>query len=303
MDIARLLSKDFDESAYLNENPDVSTAVKWGAFASGLEHCISYGLNEDRPGIPQSIKELLLQSDPVTPPPEHLRKRVHGDESPVSFDSAGRLLAYNLYSTIQSIGGLKPNSRVLDFGCGCGRVINHLSRYFKQSIFHGADIDAEAVSWCRDELHHVREFVTNEVLPPLPFADGYFDMVYSISVFTHLPEDMQFAWLEELKRVTKPNGILLLTIHGEELFAKAPDNFRTQLAENGFFYTIGNGTEGLPEFYQTTYHTYAYILEKWSRYFAVQEILKKGIMCHQDLVICINTGGTVTPPAPSSPQG
>ncbi|MEW8422377.1 MAG: class I SAM-dependent methyltransferase [Candidatus Thiodiazotropha sp.] len=289
MDIATLLYKDFDESAYLKDNPDVSAAIKNGAFASGLEHCISYGLNEDRPGIPQSIKELLLQSDPATPPPKHLRKRVHGDESLVSFDSAGRLLAYNLYSTIQSIGGLVPNSCILDFGCGCGRVINHLSNYFKQCIFHGADIDAEAIFWCQNSLHHMGEFVTNETLPPLPFTNGYFDMVYSISVFTHLPETMQFAWLEELKRVTRSDGILLLTTHGEELFANAPEEYRTQLAESGFFYTVGDGTDGLPEFYQTTYHTDDYILENWGRYFTIRKILKRTIMCHQDLVICKNS--------------
>ncbi|MEW8606637.1 MAG: class I SAM-dependent methyltransferase [Candidatus Thiodiazotropha sp.] len=289
MEIAQLLSRDFDETTYLRLNPDVSEAVKNRAFASGLEHCLSYGLNEDRPGIPQSIKDRMLYNNPATSPPEHLRKRVHGDGSLSSFHGAGRLLAYNIYNTTRTIDDMKPHSRILDFGCGCGRVINYLSKYFRQSRFYGSDIDDEAIAWCRGELSYVGEFVTNKAMPPLPFEDNLFDMVYSISVFTHLPETMQFAWLEELKRVTRSDGILLLTTHGEELFANAPEEYRAQLAESGFFYTVGDGTDGLPEFYQTTYHTDDYILENWGRYFTIRKILKRTIMCHQDLVICKNS--------------
>jgi ubiquinone/menaquinone biosynthesis C-methylase UbiE len=289
IEIGKLLSNDFDEASYLKLNPDVLEAVKNRSFASGLEHCLSYGLSENRPGIPQSIREHILGNNPETPPPEYLRKRVHGDDSLTNFDSAGRLLSYNIYTAIDEIEDIAPGSRILDFGCGCGRVVKYLTKYFKQSRFYGTDIDDEAITWCRDELSNIGEFVCNETAPPLAFEDDFFDMVYSISVFTHLPEEMQFAWLEELKRVTKPNGYLLLTTHGEELFEKAPDEHRAQLAEKGFFYTVGSGTDGLPDFYQTTYHTDAYIRENWSRYFMIQQIRKKSVMCHQDLVICRNT--------------
>jgi len=44
-------------------------------------------------------------------------------------------------------------------------------------------------------------------MPPMSYEDNMFDFVYSISIFTHLPEDMQFAWLQELQRITKPGGI------------------------------------------------------------------------------------------------
>lgn len=280
--------KDFDEATYLKLNPDVSEAVKDHAFASGLEHCLIFGLFEGRSGIPPSMRERLLSDNPVLMPPEHLRKRVHGEESQTQFDKAGWLISYDIYKAISATGGFDENGRILDFGCGCGRVIRFLSRYFEDCRFHGTDIDAEAISWCQGELSNIGEFSINETDPPTAFEDSFFDMVYSISVFTHLPEEMQLAWLEELKRITKPNGLLLLTIHGEELFDNASENHKSRLNENGFLYTVGCGTDGLPDFYQTTYHTDSYILNKWSEYFEIHKILKRSVMNHQDLVICRN---------------
>ncbi|MCU7874122.1 MAG: class I SAM-dependent methyltransferase [Candidatus Thiodiazotropha sp. (ex Lucinoma borealis)] len=288
MSHANIFFKDFDEATYLKLNPDVSEAVRNRSFTSGLEHCISHGLHEDRPGISQSIKDHMLYSPTESPPPEHLRKRVHGDESLSNFENAGRLISYNIHSSINSISGLDENNRILDFGCGCGRVVSYLSRFPDKNSFYGTDIDGEVIAWCQSELSNLGAFVTNKAIPPLPFEDGFFDIIYSISVFTHLPEEMQFLWLEELRRVTRRDGYLLLTTHGEELFSEAPDIYKRQLGKDGFFYSVGNGTEGLPDFYQTTFHTDAYIHEQWSKYFEIERILKKGIMSHQDLVICKN---------------
>ena len=59
------------------------------------------------------------------------------------------------------------------------------------------------------------DFSTNGLLPPLGYADDAFDLVYSLSVFTHLPEGMQLDWIKELRRVISPGGYLLITTHGE----------------------------------------------------------------------------------------
>jgi ubiquinone/menaquinone biosynthesis C-methylase UbiE len=150
---------------------------------------------------------------------------------------------------------------------------------------HGCDIDNEAISWCQSNLQHIGEFSTNKPLPNLPYEDDYFDIVYSISVFTHLPEDMQFEWLNELKRVTRKGGYLLLTTHGEHL---APKRVQKTMQKHGFHYSVGDRTDGLPDFYQTTFHTDQYIKDHWQAYFDIIKIVKKGVHNHQDLVICRN---------------
>ena len=56
--------------------------------------------------------------------------------------------------------------------------------------------------------------------PPLPYVDNSFDIIYGISIFTHLPEDLHYKWFNELVRITKINGIIFLTLHGRAFKAK-----------------------------------------------------------------------------------
>jgi hypothetical protein len=65
--------------------------------------------------------------------------------------------------------------------------------------------------------HSTGQFSSNGLRPPLRHSDGLFDFVFSISLFTYLPEDMIFEWLDELRRVTKTGGLVALSVHGVEL--------------------------------------------------------------------------------------
>ena len=103
--------------------------------------------------------------------------------------------------------------RVLDFGCGCGRVIRHWADR-KATEWHGSDINERLISWCRDHLSFAR-FEVNGLAPPLPYRAGFFDAIYAISVLTHLDEDLQNRWLGELARIVAPDGAVLLTTHGD----------------------------------------------------------------------------------------
>jgi SAM-dependent methyltransferase len=101
---------------------------------------------------------------------------------------------------------------VLDFGCGCGRVIRHWPS-FTDAALYGSDYNPHLVRWCAQNLP-IADFRLNQLEPPLPFEDDSFDFVYSLSIFTHLDADRQVPWMEELVRVTKPGGLLLPTFHG-----------------------------------------------------------------------------------------
>lgn len=103
--------------------------------------------------------------------------------------------------------------RALDFGCGCGRVIRHLKDRIPAQ-WYGSDLNPRLAGWCRDNLQFAT-FSANELEPPLSYDDSFFDLVYAISVFTHLDEALQNQWLAELRRILAPGGALLVTTHGD----------------------------------------------------------------------------------------
>jgi SAM-dependent methyltransferase len=102
---------------------------------------------------------------------------------------------------------------ILDFGCGCGRVIRQW-KDLKGPALYGSDYNPRLVQWCQQNLPFAK-FYTNCLEPPLPCDEQQFDFIYAISVFTHLPEDLQQEWLKDLIRVLKPDGFLIITLHGE----------------------------------------------------------------------------------------
>jgi len=107
------------------------------------------------------------------------------------------------------------NVNILDWGCGPGRIIRHLPEIIDKSCsVYGTDYNPKTIAWNRKTISDIN-FNLNYTYPPLPYVDNSFDIVYSISIFTHLPEDLHFEWFNELIRITKNNGIIFLTLHGK----------------------------------------------------------------------------------------
>jgi len=274
----------FDESFYLDEYPDVRLAVAEGHFQNGREHYERYGRRENRRPLPFPDNP-PEDRFPAELPPAALRRRVHGAQEVSLFERAGKYACDNIADALAPRRALTAQSRVLDFGCGCGRVMAYLHRRVPAQLF-GTDIDAEAIGWCQSKLAAMADFTVNGFWPPLAFPDAYFDAIYSISVFTHLPEDMQTAWLAELRRVAKVGGLLLLSVHAPDLVPADQPAAIAEVARQGFCYLALGGTPGLPGFYQNAFHSEDYIRRHWGQYFAIEAVARRAVCGHQDLVIC-----------------
>jgi SAM-dependent methyltransferase len=153
------------------------------------------------------------------------------------------------------IAGLKPHERVLDVGCGTGRMSRPLTRYLTSGSYDGIDIVAPSIEWCQRAYQprfpnfqfHFAD-IYNQAYNPggtvrameyrFPFADMSFDFVYLTSVFTHmLPADMA-SYLGEVARVLKPGGrcfitYFLLTVDSLKLIAENRSSIDFQSALPG----------------------------------------------------------------------
>lgn len=222
-------------------------------------------------------------------PPARLRHRVHGSLDKASFLRVGALAAQNIREICQLAGtNIFAFNHILDFGCGCGRVMQNFRDAPATCHLYGTDIDRALIAWCQQYLTFA-EWNNNAALPPLPYPDQHFDLIYAISVFTHLDEALQFQWLAELQRVAKPGALIILSIHGAHIIGTLPAAYQEDIRQRGFCFESGvRGTlklDGLPDFYQTTYHTRDYIEQHWSRYFDIQHYVERAINQHQDAVV------------------
>lgn len=239
-----------------------------------------------------SLRETFQRPDvsgtPVPPP--RLRYRVHGALDRYSFLAIGKGIADTVRHLCTRINfDLASCERILDFGCGSGRVLRNFQIEQSTSQFYGTDIDGDLIRWCQQVFPDVH-WSTNGYLPPLPFADNTFDLIYGISVFTHLDEAFQHAWLKELQRVAAPNALIILSVHGEYVLSFLDETLQQEVHQQGFKYhaTMLRGRlklDGLPDFYQSAYHTKAYIYQTWSAYFEIVDYVEQGINQHQDAVL------------------
>jgi SAM-dependent methyltransferase len=220
-------------------------------------------------------------------PSDRLMSRVAVGPDVGSFFRSGRESVRELRRTLAIADRtLESFASVLDFGCGCGRMLLWLEGIGLAGGLHGTDIDAEAIDWCREHIPFA-EMAVNDQDPPLPYPDGTFDLVFNHSVFTHIDERRQDAWLAELQRVTRPGGLVVLSTHGEAAIPAGDDQLRNTLEREGIAFldhTVPR-TYSLPDWYQTTFHAPWYVFEHWGRWFQVRAYVPGGSLRYQDHVL------------------
>jgi SAM-dependent methyltransferase len=199
---------------------------------------------------------------------------------------------------------------ILDFGCGSARVLPHVAAMSGGARCAGCDVDAEAIAWAQ-EHHADLVFAVSGDEPPLPFGAAGFDLVYSISVLSHLDELGQDRWLGELRRVLRPGGQALLSVHGRSAFEQfrrrevrtawcPPEAFaRGPLGEDELMFVpyrrdVWNRVDlpGVARSYGLTFHGEGYVRDHWGRWFEVEKIVPRALTGWQDAVVLRRPSGT-----------
>jgi SAM-dependent methyltransferase len=131
----------------------------------------------------------------------------------------------------RTLGGLQPTERVLDIGCGIGRMARPLAGFLTVGgggSYDGFDVHPEGIAWCAQRYggeHHNFRFAVADLFNSrynpagaqsaaeftFPYADASFDFALATSVFTHLLEGEAERYLVEAARTLAPGGRLFAT--------------------------------------------------------------------------------------------
>jgi SAM-dependent methyltransferase len=163
-------------------------------------------------GLHYNVRSVIehVGLSPATPPPA-IHSMVHGWISEIGGSYYLADLVLEGLDTIET--PLRSGDLALDFSCSSGRVVRPLAAARPDAQWHACDPNAEAIAWARENLAGI-EFFVSDTNPPLPFEPGTLDLAFAISVWSHYSAQAALRWLEEMHRVIKPGGHLLLTTHG-----------------------------------------------------------------------------------------
>lgn len=224
-----------------------------------------------------------VDAEGVALPPSWLIQAFTGRPSLQAFVNSGKTGAQAIAGLVRSAGqDIAEFGAILGFGCGCGRVLRALSKMTKASM-HGIDLHEDAIEWCKTYLPY-GEFDVGSEYPPIGLGDGSIDLLYAISVLTHLDETHQNLWLAEWRRVVRPGGLVIATFRGEDFVDQHINSAPyVQVIKNGWkdnngfaFISHKQWAGVFPDYYSDAYHTAGYVHSHWGRYFDVLQTLPSG---------------------------
>jgi SAM-dependent methyltransferase len=217
--------------------------------------------------------------------PDVLKVRVANNAKKEYFSASSFTSFRNYYEPVQR-HSQTPIKNMLDWGCGCGRLIVMFSRGTPIPGIYGCDIDKESIAWCKENL--AGNFDVIPLVPPTRYADNFFDLVISNSVLTHLTKDIQLKWLAEMRRIIAPGGLFVASVHGEFAtyfnFAGEVDGpLKKEINDE----TKDHNLDGLVpnDYYRGTFQTRAYTERVFSEYFEILDYIEAGSLNFQDIVV------------------
>jgi SAM-dependent methyltransferase len=207
----------------------------------------------------------------AAPLPPHALAIRAGVPDPADVIASYRAVGRDSRTTILGLlgdGWSFRGKRVLDFGCGSGKVMRHFLAEAGECELWGCDIDAPSISWINAALNPPLRAFANGEAPPLDVPDGRFDLVWSISVFTHLT-DHWAGWLAELHRVLAPDGLAIVSFLGGAMY-EVWTGERWDPGRIGM--TVLDYGQGWERGGPTVFHSPWWLREHWGRAFEIVEM-------------------------------
>src|SRR5665213_1089282 len=217
-------------------------------------------------------------------PPADLRFLVAGSTSISWFLELGALGFDSIRDALARKGvKVEELGSILDFGCGCGRVLRRWHSVGGPKA-NGCDYNPRLVEWCRANLTFA-DVRVNQLEPPLPYANAEFDLVYALSVFSHLTENLQVPWMSELARVVKPAGFVVFSTHGES-YSQRLNSAERQRFDGGEL-VVKNNVKAPGSNTCSAYHPPAYVREHLAHGLELVDHVPEGAKGnpHQDLYL------------------
>lgn len=227
--------------------------------------------------------------EPIPVPPPELTMGYTEDGG--DFIRMGQTTATWLRRIMQREGiSLGAGKVAAEWGCASGRVMRHFEQEAHECAFWGLDQDGPHLSWAKENMAPPFRFVTCTAYPHLPFEDNHLDFAYGISVFTHLTHLIDM-WLMEFRRILKPNGLAIFTIHDEnsiQWFHEHPDDVPDWL--EGEDLSKGLSDDATVFGGRDWGHTFTcfrsdWVRQEWSQYFDVVSLEPRAEMYHTAVVL------------------
>jgi SAM-dependent methyltransferase len=219
-------------------------------------------------------------------------------------------LAYQLVKRCYEthVGPMSRCRGILDFGCGWGRTIRFFLKDVRPEKLTGVDHLEEAIQSCRGNFKWCK-FTVIRPYPPMPWASESFELIYLYSVFSHLPEEMHWTWLEEFRRLLIPGGMLIATTRRRDFIeecktlredpaldemsnsakysAKAFLDADGSLSayDGGEFCFSSHGEQGRWSFWGEACISKAYVERHWSKIFDICDFIDDRKVCLQNVIV------------------
>jgi len=127
------------------------------------------------------------------------------------------------------------DSKILDWGCGISMIAMHIDGFTDEATsVYACDINAQMIDFNKKTYTNV-SYSTIPYSPPTTFEGSCFDLVYALSVFTHIETPLQLLWIREIHRILKDKGVFLFTTHGKFYNSRLLNREKKLLDENGAY--------------------------------------------------------------------